>query len=331
MTITAEHVRHRAVDHSGETDLDLAVDEREEIADGVVLLTLRHPDGAPLPRWRPGAHIDLVLGNGLTRQYSLCSDPADRSTWQVGVLREPAGRGGSEFIHTSVRVGSTVHVRGPRNNFPLTPAGEYLFVAGGIGITPMLPMIAAAEAAGSAWRLVYGGRSRTSMAFLDRLEPYGDRVDVVPHDEGGLRTRLSSFIGALGAGTAVYCCGPEPLLVAVEQQCASCPGSSLHQERFAPKAMGEPVLQGSFEVELAQTGTTVVVPPDKSILQAASEVGVYVLSSCEEGTCGTCETDVLAGEIDHRDSVLSAEERAANETMMICVSRARCPRLVLDL
>jgi len=331
MTITAEPVRHRAVDHSNETDLDLVVAEREQIAEDVVLLTLRHPDGAPLPEWRPGAHVDLLLGNGLVRQYSLCSDPADRCSWQVGVLREPAGRGGSEFLHTSVHAGSAVHVRGPRNNFPLAPANEYLFIAGGIGITPILPMIAAAEATGRAWRLVYGGRRRASMAFLDRLEPYGDRVDVVPHDEGGLRTRLSSFIAGLRGGTQVYCCGPESLLTAVEHQCASRAGSSLHMERFAPRVLGEPVLQGSFEVELAQTGTTVVVPPDKSILQVASEVGVYVLSACEEGTCGTCETDVLAGEVDHRDSVLSAEERAANDTMMICVSRARCPRLVLDL
>jgi ferredoxin len=169
------------------------------------------------------------------------------------------------------------------------------------------------------------------MAFLDRLEPFGDRVVVVPHDEGGLRARLSSLLGGLGAGTQVYCCGPEPLLAAVEQQSASWRGSSLHLERFAARATGEPVLQGDFEVELAQTGTTVVVPPGTSILQAVSEVGVYVLSSCEEGTCGTCETDVLAGEVDHRDSVLSAEEQAANDTMMICVSRARCPRLVLDL
>jgi ferredoxin-NADP reductase len=230
-----------------------------------------------------------------------------------------------------VHAGSAVHVRGPRNNFPLAPSGEYLFIAGGIGITPILPMIAAAEAAGSAWRLVYGGRSRASMALLDRLEPYGDRVDVVPHDEGGLRARLSSFIEAAQDGTQVYCCGPESLLAAVEEHCAPWPPGSLHVERFAARTMEEPVLRAPFEVELAQTGTTVVVPPDRSILQAVSEVGVYVLSSCEEGTCGTCETDVLAGEVDHRDSVLSAEERAANETMMICVSRARCPRLVLDL
>jgi ferredoxin-NADP reductase len=330
-TTAAEPVRHRAVEHSTETDLDLVVADREEVADGVVRLTLRHPDGAPLPEWRPGAHVDLVLGDGLVRQYSLCGDLADRHSWQVGVLREPAGRGGSEYIHTSVHAGSAIHVRGPRNNFPLAMSGEYLFIAGGIGITPMLPMVAEAEAAGSDWQLFYCGRARTSMAFQDDLVArYGDRVTVNPSDECG-RLDLQALLGTPPPGTLVYSCGPGSLIAAVEEQCAAWPAGSLHVERFSPKAMEEPFLQGPFEVELAQTGTVVEVPPDKSILAAVSEAGVYVMSSCAEGTCGTCETDVLEGEVDHRDSILSPEERAAGETMMICVSRARCPRLVLDL
>jgi ferredoxin-NADP reductase len=248
------------------------------------------------------------------------------------VLRAVQGRGGSAHVHANLVLGSPVHVRGPRNNFPLVTSPRYLFIAGGIGITPLLPMIAAADAAGADWRLVYGGRSRASMAFqVDLAQRYGDRVLVAPQDEVGL-LELQGLLGVPSVDTVVYCCGPEPLLLAVEQHCQAWPAGALHVERFAPKAQDEPpVLSTSFEVELSLTGKTVVVEPYQSVLEAVEAAGVQVLSSCQEGTCGTCETPVLEGEVDHRDSLLTPEEQAANDTMLICVSRAACPRLVLEL
>jgi ferredoxin-NADP reductase len=314
-----------------EVDLRLRVARRTVGAEGVVVLELRDPAGADLPGWSPGAHIDLELPGGLTRQYSLCGDPADRSTWQLGVLREDAGRGGSAWVHDELLEGMEVDVRGPRNHFELVPSPRYVFIAGGIGITPILPMAAAAERAGAEWEFHYGGRSRRSMAFLESLEELtGTRVSLHPQDEVGL-IDLDRILGTPHPDTVVYCCGPEPLLRAVEQRCAAWPAGTLHVERFAPKDVGEPVLTGAFEVELATSGGTLSVPPDRSILQVVEEAGIAVLSSCQEGTCGTCETVVLAGTVDHRDSLLTPEEQAANDTMFICVSRAACPRLVLEL
>lgn len=307
-------------------EAELVVDRRESAADGVLALTLRHPLGDQLPAWEPGAHIDVLLGPGLERQYSLCGDPADRTRWRIAVLREPAGRGGSAHVHEQVSQGAKVRVRGPRNHFALRPAPRYLFIAGGIGITPILPMLAAAEAEGAQWTLLYGGRTRNSMAFTEELSRYGDRVTVAPQDETGLLD-LPSVLDGVPEGTLVYCCGPGPLLDAVEQRC---PAGLLHVERFAPKEQPEGE-NTEFEVELAQTGTTVTVAPDVSVLDAVRASGVEVLFSCTEGTCGTCETDVLDGTPDHRDSVLTDEEREAGETMMICVSRCRGKRLVLDL
>ncbi|GAA3527986.1 PDR/VanB family oxidoreductase [Amycolatopsis ultiminotia] len=306
-------------------ELDLVLAARAQLADDVVGLSLRDPSGAMLPAWQPGAHVDLVLGPDLVRQYSLCGDPADRSVWQVAVLREPAGRGGSAYVHEKLAPGATLRIRGPRNHFALVPSPRYLFVAGGIGITPLVPMVAAAEASGAEWRLLYGGRTRASMAFAAELrDRYGDRVELVPQDERGLLDLDAALAAAPGA--AVYCCGPEPLLAAMTQRCAP---DSLRVERFTAKPGTGP--NAAFEVELAQSGRTLAVPADRSILAVVEESGVPVLSSCREGTCGTCETGVLAGKPDHRDSVLTPDEGEAGDVMMICVSRSAGPRLVLDL
>ncbi|WP_121703989.1 PDR/VanB family oxidoreductase [Streptomyces sp. E5N298] len=306
-------------------EAELVVDRRETAADGVLALTLRHPLDGPLPDWEPGAHVDVVLGPGLERQYSLCGDPADRAVWRIAVLRETDGRGGSAYVHEEVRPGDKVRVRGPRNNFRLERAPRYRFVAGGIGITPILPMLAAAERAGAEWSLLYGGRTRAGMAFTEELERYGDRVTIVPEDESG----LLDLADDVPQDTLVYCCGPGPLLDAVEGRC---PAGSLRVERFRPKeADARDPAGAEFEVVLARSGRTVVVPPGVSVLDAVREAGVEVLYSCTEGTCGTCETEVVEGEPDHRDSVLTEEERAAGETMLVCVSRCRGRRLVLDL
>ncbi|MCW2583508.1 MAG: vanB [Klenkia sp.] len=308
-----------------ETDLRLRVRRRTEGAEGVVVLELAAPDGAELPGWTPGAHVDLLLTDELTRQYSLCGDPADRSVYRIGVLREPVGRGGSAYVHDRLGEGDDVDVRGPRNHFELAPSPRYLFIAGGIGITPILPMAAAARAAGAEVELHYGGRSRRSMAFLAELEG-----TLHPQEEVGLLD-LDGLLGTPRADTLVYCCGPEPLLAAVEERCAGWPAGTLHVERFAPREVGDVVGTGSFEVELSLTGTTITVAPEESVLAALEGAGIGVLSSCQEGTCGTCETTVLEGEVDHRDSLLTPDEQAAHDTMFVCVSRAAGPRLVLEL
>jgi ferredoxin-NADP reductase len=306
------------------------VTRKTTVADGVVTLELTAPDGSRLPDWTPGAHVDLTLGNGSTRQYSLCGDRWDAGTYRVGVLLEPAGRGGSAYVHEQLQPGHLVGLGGPRNNFPLVPAEAYLFVAGGIGITPLLPMIAQAELLGADWRLLYGGRTRSSMAFLDELARYGDRVQVAPQDEVGLLD-LRTFLGAPRAGVRVYCCGPAPLLSAIEIACADWPPHTLRTERFVAAEQGAPALTTPFEVHLRRSGTTVTVTPDVSVLDAVTAAGVDVLSSCRRGVCGTCETTVLDGLPDHRDSLLDDEERAAGDCMYVCVSRSRTERLVLDL
>jgi ferredoxin-NADP reductase len=310
--------------------LRLLVAGRAEVARDVLMLTLADPAGEPLPRWRPGAHVDLILEPGMARQYSLCGDPADRGQWRIAVLREPAGRGGSAYVHDKLTEGTVLRADGPRNHFPLLPARRYLFVAGGIGITPLLPMIAAADAAGAGWSLTYGGRSRRSMAFAGELTArYPGRVAIQPQDETGLLD-LDALLATPEPGTLVYCCGPEPLLAAVEERCAGWPAGALRVERFAPRPdRGGP--GSAFTVELARSAVSLSVAADCSILRSLEAAGIQVLSSCTEGTCGTCETAVLAGLPDHRDSVLSPAEQAANDVMMICVSRSRTPKLVLDL
>lgn len=311
-------------------------------ADGVVSVTLEDPEGAPVAEWSPGAHLELVLPSGLVRQYSLCSDPTEKSSYTVAVLREENGRGGSCEIHDIGMVGRILEVNGPRNRFELVDSPSYLFIAGGIGITPILAMVREAAAKGSAWTLVYGGRTRGSMAFRAELEtlatasPNGS-VLFVPQDESGMLD-LPGALAEIGPDTQIYCCGPAGLLSAVELEAAAVGAADrLHIERFGvdAKALEEVIAAAGpdspFEVELRRTGTTLTVEPGESILETVRTVLDDVPSSCEEGFCGTCETRVLAGEVDHRDQILTDSEKAANETMFICVSRSRSAKLVLDL
>ena len=311
-------------------DLKVVVAKRQSAADGVVTLTLTSADGDPLPAWTPGAHIDLHLTDDLTRQYSLCGDPADRATWRIGVLREVAGRGGSAYVHDELAPGTTLAVSAPRNNFALHHAPTYLFIAGGIGITPILPMIAKAAHAGSDWTLLYGGRTRASMALTEELAQYGDRVQLRPQDEHGLLD-LAAYLGRVQHGALIYACGPEPMLKAVAEACDHWPPNALHVERFTPIELAEPIRGESFEVVLARSGLTITIEPGRSILETVEAAGVSVLSSCREGTCGTCETDVIDGLPEHRDSLLTEAERQGNETMFICVSRCLGAQLTLDL
>lgn len=315
--------------------LNLTVEERREESDDVISLTLRHPDGGELPKWRAGAHIDLHLpgedGETMLRQYSLSNDCDDQSSYRVAILREADGRGGSVAAHDKVREGDTITVSWPRNNFRFVDSSNYLFIAGGIGITPIMAMIKEAEKAGKNWRLVYVGRSRTSMAFQEELAPYGDKVQVLPKDEYG-RIDVAALLEDQAEDTLIYCCGPEQLLQAVEEGSAHWPKGSLRLERFVPKVVTRDYDDEPFEVEFAESGKTVQVGADESVLEAGARAGLPMISSCKEGTCGTCETPVLAGSVDHRDSILTAEEQASNETMMTCVSRAArgCAKLVLE-
>jgi ferredoxin-NADP reductase len=309
----------------------VAVTRKVELVPGVVELTLQSTDGSPLPTWEPGAHIDLELPNGLTRQYSLCSDPQSADTWRVAVLREDSSRGGSEYIHAELAEGARISVKGPRNNFPLAPAEEYLFIAGGIGITPLLPMIRQVAAQGASWRLVYGGRSKATMAYRDELEnSYPQRVTVCPQDETGLLD-LATLLAEHRPGLAVYACGPAPMLVAIKEHSTSWPTGTVHMEAFTPLTEATSDSDSEFDVTLASNGATYTIPADQTILSVLRDNDVLVDWSCEEGTCSTCETRVIEGIPDHRDSVLTDEEREANEVIIVCVSRAKSPSLVLDL
>jgi ferredoxin-NADP reductase len=322
MTVTHTLVR--------EFEADLVVARVEKVAHDVVAVALTRPDGEALPDWTPGAHVDLVLDDGITRQYSLCGRTSDTHSWRIAVLRSPDSRGGSEAVH-HLTEGATVRVRGPRNHFPVVASPHYLFIAGGIGITPLVPMIDEAEAVGADWQLFYGGRSRTSMAFADELVArHGSRVHLVPEDEQG-RLDLEGILRDPKPQILVYACGPEPLLAAVEERCAAWHPGSLHLERFSARPTSEGTDESTFEVVLQRSGKTLPVPPDKSVFEVVRAAGVSVLGSCLEGICGTCETGVIDGEIEHRDSVLDDEERESNEVMMICVSRCRSARLTLDL
>lgn len=308
--------------------MDLLVRDIRLEADDVLSVGLVDPAGRDLPEWTPGAHVDVALTGGLERQYSLCSDPADRSLWRVAVLRERGGRGGSRFVHERLRPGDVLAVRGPVNTFELVPARHYVLVAGGIGITPILPMVRALERAGASWRLAYLGRRAAGMAFAGDPLLAGADLFVSEQDR---RAGLAGWIGEVSDGTAVYACGPRRLLDELEGLRGGWPRGTLHMERFEPLAVPADRVDGSFVVECSRSGRTLVVDPGVSILACAEDAGLPVPSSCREGVCGTCETRVLDGVVEHRDSILGADEREASETLMICVSRATSPQLVLDI
>lgn len=270
--------------------------------------------------WEPGAHIDLVLPSGKTRQYSLCGDPADRTGYEIAVLREDAGRGASREIH-ALTAGDTVRIGGPRNNFPLVDAPAYLFVAGGIGVTPFLPMIARLTAKGRPWQLIYRGRSRDRMPFADDLERgHGHRVRVLPSDTTP-RPDLAALLAEQPDGTAVYCCGPDSLMQALSE----CVGPALHLERFTATDPGDAPTP-AFDLYLSRTRRVVRVPEAVSALDALRTALPTAPGSCENGLCGSCVLRVDAGHPDHRTEVAKGSAAIFHP----CVSRSRGPLLVVD-
>ncbi|GAA3825033.1 PDR/VanB family oxidoreductase [Streptomyces chiangmaiensis] len=315
----------------------VAVADRRQAADDIVLLRLEPVDGGVLPDWEPGAHLDLHLPSGLTRQYSLCGDPRDTRSYTVCVQCEHQGRGGSLEVHRALQPGAELFVRAPRNHFPLVEAISFVFIAGGIGVTPIKAMVDEAQRRGTRWNLVYGGRSRGAMAFADELGAHGSgRVRLVPQDEEGL-IDVTGLVAGVPEGAHVFCCGPAGLMAAVIEACAAAGLSDrLHLERFTaaedPQAAPDDgTADAEFEVEMRASGVTVQVGAGQSILEVVRTVRDDVDFSCQEGYCGTCETKVLGGTPEHRGSLMSPEEHDAEGTMLICVGRSRSDRLVLDL
>ncbi|WP_111767498.1 PDR/VanB family oxidoreductase [Nakamurella deserti] len=318
-------------------------------ADGVVSVTLARPDGAALDSWAPGAHLDIELHDGLVRQYSLCGETGREAEWTVAVRAVQTSRGGSSFVHESLRVGHRVRVSAPRQKFPLERSPRYLFVAGGIGITPLLPMIEELAGTGATWTVHYAGRSRSAMAYLDRLARAatgaGHTVVLHPRDSGP-RLDLDAVVDDAGddEATLVYVCGPAGMIRAARQLV---PAARLRTESFDPAPDPEPVpvttsllvdisekpgaADRPFEVQLGVEGAVLTVPAGVPALDVLNEAGADLPWSCREGTCGTCETGVLDGAVDHRDHVLTDAERAAHDCFFPCVSRACGTRLILDL
>ncbi|MDO1485118.1 cytochrome p450 monooxygenase [Rhodococcus rhodochrous] len=313
--------------------VDVVVAERRMWANDVVALDLTPVDGV-LPPWLPGAHVAVTLPSGRVRQYSLCSAPADGSRYTIAVRRQPDGRGGSSELHDEVRPGDTLSLSAPRNRFALVPAPWRTFVAGGIGITPIVTMVRELIAAGDTrWDFVYCGRTRDGMPLLDEVTALGSfgRVRVHVDEEDGILD-LTGWARGLQPGAAVFCCGPESLMNGVAQVLAPS-GHPLHVERFGAGDSVDPLGPDPqpFEVVLARSGRSLTVPATRTALDVVRECVPTVSSDCEEGYCGSCEVRVLEGTPLHRDSVLTDAERDSSKTMMLCVSRCAGEKLVLDL
>jgi ferredoxin-NADP reductase len=289
------------------------------------------PDGAPLPPAGAGAHVDVHLANGITRSYSLLHAERSPARYVVGVKRDPNSRGGSQYMHEQLRVGTLLELSAPRNHFPLTEdAPHSVLFAGGIGITPILCMAERLEALGASWELWYAVRARSDLAFLPQLARFGERVRLHVDAEANAVLDMAAIAAQAPAGTHFYCCGPGPMLTAYETATAGHPPEAVHLERFGASA---PLVTGGdgFVIALARSGGELRVPETSTVLQVLLENGVAVDFSCEAGICGSCEIGVLDGEVDHRDEVLTASQRASNCSMMACCSRAKGARLVLDV
>lgn len=300
-------------------------------AEGTLLFEFRAPDGSPLAPFTAGAHLDIHLPGGIVRQYSLVNREGERDRYVVAVKRDRKSRGGSVFMHEQLRVGAVYPIAGPRNNFPLVEGALHVvLIAGGIGVTPIWCMVQRLVELGASFELHYACRNRAETAFAAELAALGDRVHFHFDEEcGGAVLDVAAIVAQAPADAHLYCCGPTPMLDAFEAATRTRPRERVHVEYFTAKEA--PATQGGFVVELARSGRSFEIPPGKTILQVLMEAGVDVVYSCEQGICTTCETRVISGIPDHRDMVLTEDERAAGEVMMICVSGALSDKLVLDL
>jgi len=315
--------------------LTIKVVDRQVVAhdENVVALTFAAADRSALPAWHPGAHLDIHLPSGRIRQYSLCGDPAHSDQYRIAVRRIPSGGGGSIEVHDALPVGSTVTTSGPRNAFPLSvpgygsPTQRLRFIAGGIGITPILPMLGMAERFGIDWSMIYVGRSAASIPFLDEVRRFSARTEIRTDDVHGIPA-ADELLGECPDGTTVYACGPAEMITTVRQSLIGRDDVELHFERFA----APPVVDGeAFTVTVASTGADVSVAADEALLAALRRAGVAAPYSCQQGFCGTCRTRVLNGVVQHRDTLLTTPERDSG-MMLTCVSRAPAgEQLTLDL
>ena len=311
--------------------MPLRVTRNDKIADGIHMLEFRGTGGQPLAEFSAGAHITIQVPNGLLRKYSLCNDPAERDRYLVAVKREANSRGGSANLIDHVKAGDELMVAPPVNDFGLPPrAQEFLFIAGGIGITPFMAMIRQLRTEGKRFRLFYCARSPETTAFLDDLSAPEFKDQVTIHYDGGDPSRsldLRPILQERKNREHLYCCGPRPLMEAVRHMTDHWSSTAVHFEAFSDAETHKPT-DKPFKVKLARSGAVIEVPTTKTILEALREHGLDVPSSCETGTCGTCRTKMLAGVSDHRDLVLAEHERA--DTIMICVSRARTDEITID-
>jgi phthalate 4,5-dioxygenase reductase subunit len=310
----------------------LRLTRKSAVAEGIEQLEFRHPEGHELPEFTAGAHIAIKVPNGLIRKYSLCNDPAERDRYLIAVKREISGRGGSNNLLDAAKVGDKLEITAPVNDFRLPPRGDnFIFIAGGIGITPIMAMIRHLQTLeGKKFKLYYCTRSPETTAFLAELSTpeFKDKV-VIHHDQGNPANALDLWpiLEERKDRAHLYCCGPRPLMEAVRDMSGHWTPSSVHFEAFSDAETHKPG-DTAFTVKLARSGEVIEVPADKTILEALRAKGHNVPSSCESGTCGTCRTKLLEGKADHRDLVLTEEQRANN--IMICVSRAHSPQLVID-
>lgn len=315
---------------TGSSLLNLRVQSIRYAAKDTHLVELVDPQGAVLPATAPGAHIDLHLGNGIVRSYSLVETSDQPTSYTVGVKLDAKSRGGSRYVHEQLRVGTLMQVSAPRNHFPLNETAPHsVLVAGGIGITPIWSMLQRLQAIGASWELWYSVRSRADVVFAAQLLVLGERVHLHIDDEVGNVLDLSAIVKAAPADAHFYCCGPTLMLDAYEAATVSFPAEQVHLERFAAKQTA--AVDGGFVITLVRSSKELTVPTGTSVLDVLLDNGVSVDYSCREGICGCCEVAVLEGDIDHRDAILSTAERCANKTMMVCCSGAKSSRLVLDL
>lgn len=319
-------VELRRANQNTENLHQVLIDRVTPLAEGILGFEFVLPDRSNLNPWVPGAHVTLHLPDDMKRQYSLCGDPADRSKYSIAVLESPTSRGGSRYVHHNLKPGMNIEVSGPHNHFELEASHGYLFIAGGIGITPIKAMIESLPSRRQ-WRLLYVGRSRASMAYASELEEmFGERVTVHADLEEGRRADLDAVLA--GFDGHVYVCGPEPLLEAL---ILKVPADRLHYERFSAVDRSETAIVEAFEVTLARSQKTISVEKDQSLLDALNENGGAIISSCGEGVCGTCEVRVLSGQPIHLDSVMSDEDKDAIGVMYPCISRGTGSTLVLDI